>query len=336
MKPDPKAKPAAAKSTPNDEGFTVIPGQFYFLTNKNAYITASDGGGYAAGTGALISNLQYGLNVDIGDWEKFILWQNGGNAGPTANSQFGIQTINGNYLTAEGGGGIANGGAISSVATQIQAWQQFAIRPLNVATFSIQTFLGNYLTAVNGGGVSTTDAFHTDATKPQAWETFSIFRTGAELATGLKYFLIPIGGYAPESGSLLMAVNGGGLTQGALSWGSIVSQLLWSMFTLEKQASGAYTIATQNGHYLTAQNGGGLANGTPALGDTLQTNRTKPSTWEMFRFVDRLNGTYSIQTESGFYLGLMNPNSNPRYGIFSTRISDIAVATEFSVVMVIV
>ena len=51
--------------------------------------------------------------------------------------------------------------------------------------------------------------------------------------------------------------------------------------------------------------------------------------------MDRLNGTYSIQTDSGFYLGRISQNSNPQYGIFSTRISDITVASEFWVMMAI-
>ena len=237
MKTDLMAQPTAVKPAVNNENFTVIPGQFYFLTDRNYYVSATGGGGEVSN--ALLSDLEYGFNVGVGNQKKFTLWQDGGNAGPTANSHFGIQTINGNFLTAEGGGGIANQNAFSSLATQIQAWQQFAIRPLNQLNFSIQTFVGNYVTAVGAGG-HFGDAFHTDATKALAWETFSILRTGADLGTGLKYFLIPTGADVPESGSPLLAVNGGGLTRNALSLEQPLVAAL--MFALHAGEAGEWRV----------------------------------------------------------------------------------------------
>jgi hypothetical protein len=332
MTSDSTAKLKADARSPLDEGYIVIPGLFYFLAGNQFFWVANGGGGQSED--GLADNIEYLPGVPIGDFKKFTLWYDGGSSVPTQNSYFAIQTYNGNYLTAENGGGLTTRNAITTVATQIQAWQQFAIRPvqafINNFSFTVQTFVGNYLTAV-GGGAQYQDAFHTDATKASTWETFVMRRTGSDLGSGLQYYIVPSNGGLP-----LIATNGGGMTRDAIRGGYVALGEVppsWGIFTLVKQGNGAYTIQTANNNFVTAADGGGLAGGTP-VEDTLQTDRTVASAWEMFRFVDRLDGTYSIQVDSGFYIGpLSGPNANNNYAIYATNISDVNMAQKFLIVM---
>jgi hypothetical protein len=77
---------------------------------------------------------------------------------------YALQTRSGNYVTAVGGGGFANGVNLHTDATQIQAWEKFRIVDQGNATYTIQTVSGFYL-AVNTrvlqstGGISTRISF---------------------------------------------------------------------------------------------------------------------------------------------------------------------------------
>jgi hypothetical protein len=72
---------------------------------------------------------------------------------------YALQTRSGNYVTAVGGGGFANGVNLHTDATQIQAWEKFKIVDQGNAIYTIQTVSGFYL-AVNtkvlqaSGGIS--------------------------------------------------------------------------------------------------------------------------------------------------------------------------------------
>jgi hypothetical protein len=83
-----------------------------------------------------------------------------------------IQTSNGHYLTAVGGGGRTTD-VIHSDATLLQAWEKFTFDSLGSGWYAIQTIDGHYVTAVGGGG-RTTDTIHTDATRVGSWEEFHV------------------------------------------------------------------------------------------------------------------------------------------------------------------
>ncbi len=85
-----------------------------------------------------------------------------------------IQTYNGHFLTAVGGGGRIKD-VIHTNATQARSWEKFTLEDLDlgtpVITYGIKTANGHYLTAVDGGG-RISDVIHSDATQPNAWEQF--------------------------------------------------------------------------------------------------------------------------------------------------------------------
>jgi hypothetical protein len=85
---------------------------------------------------------------------------------------YGIETSNGDFLTAVGGGGRITD-VIHSNATQLQAWEKFTLVPVGQGWYAFQTSNGHYLTAVDSGG-RTTDTIHSNATQIQAWEEFFI------------------------------------------------------------------------------------------------------------------------------------------------------------------
>jgi hypothetical protein len=83
-----------------------------------------------------------------------------------------LQTTNGHFLTAVGGGGRTTD-VIHSDATHLQAWEKFTLSSLGSGVYDIQTVNGHYLTAVGGGG-RITDTIHSDATRVGAWEKFTV------------------------------------------------------------------------------------------------------------------------------------------------------------------
>ena len=114
-----------------------------------------------------------------------------------------IQSFDGHYLSAVGGGGRTTD-VIHSNATQASTWETFTFvysgdgaSPFH---YGIETSNGNFLTAVGGGG-RTTDVIHSNATLLQSWE---------------KFTLVPVaqGWYAFRTidGHYLTAVDSGGRT----------------------------------------------------------------------------------------------------------------------------
>jgi hypothetical protein len=87
-----------------------------------------------------------------------------------------IQSYDGHYLSAIGGGGRTTD-VIETNRTVLQEWEKFTLVPVatqgRTGWYAIQTFDGHYLTAVNSGGIgSAFDALHSNATQIQAWEEF--------------------------------------------------------------------------------------------------------------------------------------------------------------------
>jgi hypothetical protein len=118
-----------------------------------------------------------------------------------------IQTYNGHYLTAVGGGGRTTD-VIHTDATRVGSWEKFTLVDSGDGAANIHygllTTNGHWLTAVGGGG-RTTDVIHSNATVLQAWEKFNFVP------------LSPGGGSAfwaaiqTIDGHYLTAVNSGGI-----------------------------------------------------------------------------------------------------------------------------
>ena len=112
-----------------------------------------------------------------------------------------IQTYNGRYLTAVGGGGRTTD-VIHSDATVARSWETFRLVDSRDGSspvkYGIKTKKGTYLTAVGGGG-RITDTIHSDSRRIKAWEKFQLFSLG--------------GGYyniKTNTGNYVTAVDGGG------------------------------------------------------------------------------------------------------------------------------
>jgi hypothetical protein len=113
-----------------------------------------------------------------------------------------IQSFDGHYLTAVGGGGRTTD-VIHTDATRIGAWEKFTLVDSGDGAsnihYGVRTVNGHYLTAVGGGG-RITDVIHSDATQLQAWEKLTMVSLGPDF-----YAIQTIDGH------YLTAVNSGGL-----------------------------------------------------------------------------------------------------------------------------
>src|SRR5256885_1240516 len=92
-----------------------------------------------------------------------------------------IQTFNGHYLTAVGGGDRATT-VIHTDATRIGSWEKFTLIDSGDGSSNIHygllTTNGHYLTAVGGGG-RITDVLHSDAPWLLGWEKFTFISLGS-------------------------------------------------------------------------------------------------------------------------------------------------------------
>ena len=113
-----------------------------------------------------------------------------------------IQTNNGHFLTAVGGGGRTSD-VIHTDATRVGSWEKFVLVDSGDGEsnihYGLKTANGHYLTAVSGGG-RITDVIHSDATQIQAWEKFQVNSFGGGI-----YSINTINGH------FVTANNGGGL-----------------------------------------------------------------------------------------------------------------------------
>jgi hypothetical protein len=112
-----------------------------------------------------------------------------------------IQTVDGHYLTAVGGGGRTSD-VLHTDATKPSSWERFTLVDSGDGASNIhygfRTYNNHYLTAVSGGG-RTTDVMHSDATWLKAWEKLSVVSYGNNI-----YAIQTINGH------YLTAVGGGG------------------------------------------------------------------------------------------------------------------------------
>jgi hypothetical protein len=143
-------------------------------TESGNYLTAVNGGGLAPDQGD--QGVPFRTNATTaGPNETFTVdWLDAGH------TKFALQTANGNYVTAVGGGGISgpNDGStpIHTDATAVSAWETFQLDFGPNNSVAIQLPDGDYLSAINGGGIGGGNnvPLHTDATQQGAWEVFTL------------------------------------------------------------------------------------------------------------------------------------------------------------------
>jgi hypothetical protein len=312
--PDPESAPKSPIKPKINPAYIAFPGFYSICSESLFYLSASGGGGKSDDT-AIQTGIQWANGRLIGPFLQFTVWTD--SAG-----HFAFQTSNGNFITAVNGGGLT-ANALITTATDITAWEEFQVEFVR-KTFelvSLQTANKNYLTAV-GLGRQLTNAIHSDAVTVGGWESFT-FRKSGDLGTGFQYLIKNV-----NLGVVVYANNGGGETENTLYlFGNAVPPMAFAQFKLVQQPGGSYGIETINGHYLSAVNGGGLNEGT-ATSDNILTNATVAQSWEQFRFIDRGDSTYSIQTFDGNYIGQRYDNGPSSTG-FSTAITDINDAFKF-------
>ena len=281
---------------------SAYPGEFAFRTQKGYYLTAINGGG-RSGDPTIITSA-----ISAGPWEKFKL----AIATPPSPHDKTVQTATtGNFVTAVNGGGMT-ANVLHTDATQAKDWERFRLIDLGVgipaapAYYGLQTIKGNYLTAMGAGG-KYQDAIHSNATEIKGWEQFRIVKCG-DAGSGYEY------GIMAANGDFITVSNGGGASN------YVVLARPYDIgpkFKLFRQSDGTYAFRTGNGvNYLTALGGGGQVQKYATCGFSLtgaclegfteifHTDATQVKAWEKFQVIDQGNCTYSIQTSSGFFMGI--------------------------------
>lgn len=281
------------------------PGQFAFRTKKGYYLTAVNGGGRSSQPTIITSS---GI---AGAWEKFKIEV----PNPSTSHDKAFRTANGNYVTAVGGGGLRIN-AFHTDATQAKDWERFrltdleGVAPSAPAYYGLQTIKGKYLTAFGGGG-QYHNALMSDAEKITDWRTgdgekFRIVKCG-DPGSGYQY-----GIWAANDAFLTASKGGGSSNYVVLSGPSGIDP----KFKLFRQSDGTYAFQTGNGvNYLTALGGGGQVQTYKKCGSSLgaclegfskifHTDATQVQAWEKFRVIDQGDCTYTIQTSSGFFMGI--------------------------------
>ena len=204
-------------------------------------------------------------------------------------------------------------------ATQPRDWERFRLIYMGgfpPPYYGIGTIKGNFLTAVGSGG-KYEDAVHSDARQIQAWEQFRIIKCG-DPGSGYEY------GVMAADGEFLAASTYEGKPNFGLHGHPTEAEM---KFKLVRQGDGTFALQTTNGRYLTALGGGGQVEkydrkywtpgcgglfGGPCVGGSapiFHTDATQVQAWEKFRLVDQGNCTYTIQTTSGFFVGIFKDSS---------------------------
>jgi hypothetical protein len=281
------------------------------------FVTAAGGGGQT--TDALHTNA-----TQIQAWERFQFSR------ITNLSNFhgslAISTINGNFLTAVGGGGQTTN-ALRTVAGTIGDWEAFRLvkcGELGSGQMWPWPYLSTYnLLPVTGGVVFTWGAQGTNAEHYYGIPSGVIRDEYPESLGDLKinpirqadgsYVLSLVGGnaigqsgyYQAISTGILYAQQGGGLVPIQISRG---------------ESPGGYTYQDVLG--LTAVN---QFSGSNWLGDVNA----------KFRLLDQGDCTYVIQTGRGYYVRLYkpDPSNHPKYTLFATDRNTISDAARFRLVV---
>jgi hypothetical protein len=131
------------------------PAYKYIQTVNGYFLMAPDGGGRTT-SDAIVTDLHqypYGVYTDIAKF-RFVMHLTAPTLGVGA-GVYTIQTINGNFVTAVGGGGQLTN-AIHTDAKTAQSWEYFNVSKCGDLgsgfTYAIKSSVGAYLSAPGGGG----------------------------------------------------------------------------------------------------------------------------------------------------------------------------------------
>jgi hypothetical protein len=185
-------------------------GQFA-ISISSYFVTAVGGGGKT-------TDVLHTDAVKPSAWEKFTLWF------VPSTGEYGIQTLNGEFLFATNGGDLASlfpfgnqeVDTIQSTAEYIIDYERFKISPylsqgFPAGSFTIQTVRGFYLIAVGDGRQTDPPARYTNGTAETA-TYFGLIKSG-DAGSGYNYGFVVAGGPATVGGG---AGSGGLLPIG--SW----------------------------------------------------------------------------------------------------------------------
>jgi hypothetical protein len=213
--------------------------------------------------------------------------------------QYYIWTSEEYYLSAADGGGQTGNTAIQTeikfaLGEMVGADLKFTIWRDSASHFAFQTSNGNFITAVNGGGLSS-NALYTNATDITAFEQFQIAPVATKglftvsIQTANKNYLTAVG----TGGKLTDAIHSDAVTAGA-----------WEAFTFKKCGDigvgfQCFIIPAPGGLPITAINGGNQVQNTLGV---YSLSSSAPQAWAQFNLVLQPNGSYGIQTISGYYL----------------------------------
>lgn len=275
-------------------------------------------------------------------WEKFRIWVERATVShPVHTVTYAIQTFAGNFLTAVDGGNLAGSDVLHTDATHAQAWERFRLAPIvppasayvGLETYSaypippwyyaIQTERGDFLSAVGGGGRSEEPTMQSDSQQIRIFELFHLASHG-EVLSGYTY-----GFLEAVHGGWMWAVNGGdkakyGLAVQKFSDDPDGATRYFAKFRILRQPDGTYALQTLSGNYVTAVSGGGVAPLAGYQTDAFHTTASVVEDWEKFNILDQGDGTYVIQTKSGYYVGVFDLE------ILRTDSRDLADAARFA------
>jgi len=127
-------------------------------------------------------------------------------------------------------------------------------------------------------------------------------------------------------------------------WPGDTDDKSWSRFKFIRQPDGSYALQTANGvNFVTALNGGGEVQkylppncGFPGacisgVSTIFHTDATQVRSWERFKFVDQGDCLYTIQTTSGFLVGIYQDSD--RHTLMTTRRTQMTDDEKFQLVM---
>lgn len=214
-------------------------GHYGVQTDTGNYVTAVGGGGRVA-------DVIHTDATQLRAWEKFRLPASPHDY-PGTENLYAIQTFDGHYLTAVGGGGKTTD-AIHSDAVSVRTWEEFWIWKCgdlgSKYRYSIWNPLNGYFFAANGGGgriKSVLTYLGPNVTKE--WGGFTLLRQDD-------------GAYAirTASGNYLTAVGGGGQASGTADSDNLHTDATWvrawEKFRIVEVGSCTYAIQTVSGFYL--------------------------------------------------------------------------------------
>jgi hypothetical protein len=221
--------------------------QYKYISTLNGYFLMAPGGGGRADSSAIVADLHqypYGQYIDMAKF-RFVM------PAPIGGGAFTIQTSNGNFVTAVGGGQRRTD-VLHTDAMRASTWESFYVSKCGDLgsgfSYGIRSNgSGSFLSAAGGGG-----------------QTHGAITANSGALTGLGRFTLvqePDGLYALRTTNgvnFVTAVNGGGLVQGSATPDILQTDRpqvqAWEKFRIVDDGSCNYTIQTVSGYYL-ATNG---------------------------------------------------------------------------------